>query len=81
MIIYDKPSPTYPMSNFTPVEISKGSCIIIHGNVVHRSDPNKSTKGRHAYTFHVIETSNNSYSTENWLQLPKGNSFPLLYTK
>lgn len=78
---YDKPAPTYPISNFTSVPIKKGSCILIHSQVVHRSEPNRSDKSRHAYTFHVIETKNTKYSEQNWLQSPKDSSFPVLYER
>lgn len=79
LIVYDKSPPVYPASNFTSVPVSKGSAVLIHSQVVHRSDPNKSDKSRHAYTFHVIETENCEYSPENWLQAPEGKSFPRLY--
>lgn len=72
LLIYDKPAPCYQLSNFRPVPVSKGTCILIHGQVVHFSYPNKSDKSRHAYTFHVIETQHISYSKENWLQPPPG---------
>ncbi|CAG2055324.1 unnamed protein product [Timema podura] len=55
------------------------TCILIHGLVVHRSDLNKSSKSRHAYTFHVIDSKNATYSPDNWLQLKAGESFPSLY--
>nr|CAD7461163.1 unnamed protein product [Timema tahoe] len=58
---------------------SRGTCILIHGLVVHRSDLNKSSKSRHAYTFHVIDNKNATYSPDNWLQLKPGESFPSLY--
>lgn len=59
-----------------------GTCIIIHGQVVHKSEPNYSQKSRHAYTFHVIETENNvKYSEDNWLQLQGNVSFPVLYER
>lgn len=79
LIVFDRPAPIYPASNFTSVPVAKGSCVLIHSQVVHRSDPNKSDKSRHAYTFHVIETENCEYSKENWLQAPEGKPFPKLY--
>lgn len=55
---------------------------MIHGNVVHKSEQNRSNKSRHAYTFHVLETAGNIiYSDDNWLQLPQNKSFPVLYDK
>ncbi|XP_063986694.1 phytanoyl-CoA dioxygenase domain-containing protein 1 homolog isoform X2 [Diachasmimorpha longicaudata] len=78
LLIYDKPAPCYPMSNFRPVTVRKGTCILIDGQVVHFSKANKSENSRHAYTFHIIETTNVRYSKENWLQ-PPPSGFPLLY--
>uniref|UniRef100_A0A1B0CGX0 Putative peroxisomal phytanoyl-coa hydroxylase n=1 Tax=Lutzomyia longipalpis TaxID=7200 RepID=A0A1B0CGX0_LUTLO len=79
LIIYDRPPPIYPASNFTPVPVEKGTLVLIHSQVVHRSDQNKSNKERHAYTFHVIETDGVTYSEENWLQPNPDASFPILY--
>lgn len=78
LLVYDRAAPCYQLSNFRPVPVSKGTCVLIHGQVVHFSHPNKSDKSRHAYTFHVIETDNVSYSKENWLQPPPG-GFAKLY--
>ncbi|CAH2265900.1 jg190 [Pararge aegeria aegeria] len=79
-LIYDRGAPVYPQSAFTAVPVSKGTCILIHGNVVHKSAHNKSDKSRHAYTFHVIEKHNNNYSPDNWLQEGKNAPFMNLYT-
>lgn len=81
LLIYDQPAPIYPISNFTSVTIPKGACVLIHGQVVHRSEPNRSKQSRHAYTFHIIETDNTEYSKDNWLQPPEGKEFPVLYEK
>ncbi|XP_038216624.1 phytanoyl-CoA dioxygenase domain-containing protein 1 [Zerene cesonia] len=77
---YDRPAPVYPQSSFTPVAVPKGTCILLHGNVVHKSAHNNSDKSRHAYTFHVIEKKDNNYSPENWLQEGKEAPFLNLYT-
>ncbi|KAI8430619.1 hypothetical protein MSG28_000830 [Choristoneura fumiferana] len=77
---YDRPAAVYPQSSFTPVPVSKGTCILIHGNVVHKSAPNRSSKSRHAYTFHVIEKRNNTFSPDNWLQEGENAPFVNLYT-
>lgn len=82
LLIYDRPPPIYPQSSYTPLLVSKGTCIIIHGNVVHKSEQNRSQKSRHAYTFHVIETENNvKYSKDNWLQPTKDKPFPILFER
>lgn len=77
--MYDKPSPVYSQDLFTPVEVKRGSLVVIHGLVVHQSELNRSDKSRFAYTFHVMETENVKYSSENWLQLPEGEHFPELF--
>ena len=51
----------------TPVEVSKGSLVLLHGRLPHYSSENKSNKSRHAYTLHVIN-GDNDYSKNNWLQ-------------
>ncbi|XP_068632873.1 phytanoyl-CoA dioxygenase domain-containing protein 1 [Battus philenor] len=79
-LIYDRPAPVYPQSSFTAVPVRKGTCILLDGNVVHKSAPNKSEKSRHAYTFHVIEKHNNTYSTDNWLQEGPEAPFVNIYT-
>lgn len=81
LLIYDRPAPIYPSSSFTPVPVTKGSLVLIHGQAVHRSEPNKSQKSRHAYTFHVIETDGVEYSKDNWLQPQADKPFPILYVK
>ncbi|CAD6213430.1 GSCOCG00004066001-RA-CDS [Cotesia congregata] len=78
ILIYDRGTPCYPASNFRAVPVRRGSCILLHGLVVHFSKANKSDKSRHAYTFHVIETKLTTYAKDNWLQPPEG-GFPLLY--
>ncbi|KAH8382459.1 hypothetical protein KR009_003684, partial [Drosophila setifemur] len=82
LMVYDFTTPIYPQTSFTPMQVSKGTCILIHGNVVHKSEPNRSQKSRHAYTFHVIETGNDvKYSEDNWLQAPKDKPFPVLFER
>lgn len=78
LLIHDNAAPRYQLSSFRSVPVNKGTCILLHGQVVHFSYPNKSEKSRHAYTFHVIETENITYSKENWLQ-PPPSGFPKLY--
>lgn len=79
LVIYNKPTPIYPQDLFTPCPVKKGSLVVIHGLVIHRSELNQSDKSRFAYTFHVMETDNVKYSSENWLQLPEGEHFPELF--
>ena len=36
-------------------EVKAGTLVLIHGNLLHKSERNTSEKGRIIYTFHVIE--------------------------
>lgn len=46
-----------------------GTLVIIHGNVMHKSEKNTSGKSRFIYTFHMIE-GQDDYDNMNWLQPP-----------
>jgi phytanoyl-CoA hydroxylase len=43
--------------------------VLIHGNLLHKSEKNTSAKGRMSYTFHCIE-GGCEYDGRNWLQPP-----------
>jgi hypothetical protein len=58
-------------------EVSAGSLVLIHGNILHKSEKNTSQKGRMIYTFHLIEGEEH-YDQKNWLQIPGG---PKKFTK
>ena len=60
----------------TPVK--KGGLILIHGDVVHKSEQNHSDRSRHIYTFHLFDTASATWSPQNWLQ-PTEEPFTLLY--
>ena len=62
---YD-PTP-WPENELTPLEVSKGSLILLHGLLPHRSLENRSSRSRHAYTLHLIGA-NANYPADNWLQ-------------
>ncbi|PBP21684.1 phytanoyl-CoA dioxygenase [Diplocarpon rosae] len=52
-------------------EVKAGSLVLIHGNLLHKSEKNVSPKGRIIYTFHIIEGEGAVYDEKNWLQPPK----------
>ncbi|KAF8252593.1 phytanoyl-CoA dioxygenase [Wilcoxina mikolae CBS 423.85] len=54
---------------FVVGEVKRGSLVLIHGNVLHKSEKNLSGKSRFIYTFHVIE-GENEYDARNWMQPP-----------
>lgn len=58
-------------------EVKAGTLLLIHGNLLHKSERNLSGKSRFIYTFHVIE-GENEYDGRNWLQPPKS-GFTKLY--
>ncbi|HKU73783.1 MAG TPA: phytanoyl-CoA dioxygenase family protein [Pyrinomonadaceae bacterium] len=57
----------WPEDQLVPLEVSKGSLILLHGLLPHRSFENKSLRSRHAYTLHLISAGAN-YPADNWLQ-------------
>ncbi|KAK4453752.1 hypothetical protein QBC34DRAFT_394956 [Podospora aff. communis PSN243] len=64
---------------YVPGEVKAGSLVLIHGNLLHKSERNTSKKGRIIYTFHIIEGGESYvYDEKNWLQPPEG-GFTKLY--
>ena len=64
-VTYDREP--WPEEELVPLEVTKGSLILLHGLLPHRSHENRSNKSRHAYTLHVI-SANSKYPADNWLQ-------------
>jgi phytanoyl-CoA hydroxylase len=64
----------YPTDGEVPLEARKGTLIVLHGLLPHRSGPNTSDRGRAAYTLHAIEAAAD-YPADNWLQ--RGPDVPL----
>lgn len=60
-------SEPWPEDQLVPLEVSKGSLILLNGLLPHRSFENRSTRSRHAYTLHLIGADAN-YPADNWLQ-------------
>ena len=56
-----------PMDGMVPLEAPRGTCVVLHGLLPHRSGANRSARSRHAYSLHVIDA-RASYRTDNWLQ-------------
>ncbi|POR37624.1 Phytanoyl-CoA dioxygenase domain-containing protein 1 [Tolypocladium paradoxum] len=63
---------------YVPAEVKAGDLVLIHGNVLHKSERNTSSKGRIIYTFHIIEGEGTEYDRRNWLQPPE-QGFTKLY--
>jgi phytanoyl-CoA hydroxylase len=64
----------WPEDKLVPLEVTKGTLILLNGLLPHKSLANRSPKSRHAYTLHVI-SGNCHYPETNWLQRSK--SMPL----
>lgn len=60
-----------PEEGYIPLEVSKGSLILLHGLLPHKSAPNRSDQTREAFTLHIIE-GEASYPSDNWLQRAEG---------
>ena len=65
MIMLD-PTPL-PTEGLVPLEVGRGSLVLLHGLLPHWSAPNRSTASRHAYALHVID-GDTTYSDDNWLR-------------
>ena len=57
----------WPTDGLVPLEVQKGTLILLHGLVPHCSFENRSPRSRHAYTLHLIGASAH-YPADNWLQ-------------
>jgi phytanoyl-CoA hydroxylase len=56
-----------PEEGFVPLEVKKGTLVVLHGQLPHKSGANTSPKSRHAYSVHCIDATAH-YPRDNWLQ-------------
>ncbi|MEP6719027.1 MAG: phytanoyl-CoA dioxygenase family protein [bacterium] len=63
-------SEPWPEDRLVALEVTKGSLIVLHGLLPHKSLANRSAKSRQAYTLHLIDA-NGAYAQDNWLQRPE----------
>lgn len=61
------PEPGGP--ELVPLETSAGTLVLLHGLLPHWSGPNRSSRGRQAYSVHCIEAGA-TYPADNWLRRP-----------
>eukprot|EP00794_Sanderia_malayensis_P003078 gene3077-3543_t len=78
--IFTAPPDEYDESKFVAAPVKKGSGILIHGKVVHKSEKNVSDRSRHIYAFHVYDSKDTTWTKDNWLQPTAEHPFPLLYS-
>ncbi|XP_053329848.1 phytanoyl-CoA dioxygenase domain-containing protein 1 [Spea bombifrons] len=72
---------SYSDNLFVPAPVPKGGLVLIHGEVVHKSELNTSQTSRHAYSFHIMDSEGTKWSPENWLQPTPELPFPSLYSR
>ena len=56
----------WPLDRLIPLQVPKGTLVVLHGLLPHYSGPNRSPRSRQAYSLHVIE-SDTAYPADNWL--------------
>ncbi len=76
--VFTAPAREYAWRAFVPVPVRRGDLVLLHGELVHASQANRSPHSRHAYTFHTVEAGA-AYDALNWLQHPPGRRFPRLF--
>lgn len=64
----------WKIEDLVPLEVKRGTLIVLDGFLPHLSRRNTSPRSRHAYTLHVID-GNCAYPAENWLQRAPHNPF------
>ena len=73
------PKPDYDIENSVPLEVKKGGVIMFDGSLIHYSYPNTSEKQRNAFTMHMVETVDTTYSPKAWLQRDESLPFKKMY--
>jgi phytanoyl-CoA hydroxylase len=62
------PTP-WPKVEPVPLEVRRGTLIVLHGLLPHASTANRSSRPRQAYSLHLID-GRAGYPADNWLQRP-----------
>lgn len=62
-------STPWPSVEPVPLEVRRGTLIVLHGLLPHASTANRSSRPRQAYSLHVID-GRADYPADNWLQRP-----------
>ncbi len=62
------------LANMVPLEVPRGSVIVLHTQLPHMSKENTSAKSRHAYTLHMMD-GHDEFSNDNWMRRPANKPF------
>lgn len=76
---YEGDRPSISPEEFIAVPVQKGTLVLLHGEVVHKSGANSSDRSRNIYTFHLYDAATSTWSESNWLQPTDSVPFPFLY--
>ena len=76
---FEGEDPRIDPQRFVPVPVKKGGMVLIHGEVVHKSEENKSKRSRNIFTFHMYDAGRSEWSKDNWLQPTEQLPFPHIY--
>ncbi|XP_076436681.1 phytanoyl-CoA dioxygenase domain-containing protein 1 homolog [Babylonia areolata] len=68
-------------SEYIAGPVKKGTLVLIHGEVVHKSEHNHSEQSREIYTFHMYDHAKAVYDARNWLQPTEANTFSHLMSE
>ena len=72
-------SPANPKhEEYIATPVKKGTLVVIHGEIVHKSRKNESKRSRNIYTFHLYDAGTSEWSKDNWLQPTQELPFTLL---
>jgi phytanoyl-CoA hydroxylase len=58
---------TCPKPGTYPWKYPKGTLVVLHGKLPHKSSANRSERTREAFTLHIVE-GEAAYPSDNWLQ-------------
>ena len=72
-------SPNQERKKYVATPVKKGTLVLIHGEVVHKSEENRSDRSRNIYTFHLYDAGTSVWSKDNWLQPTEAVPFTPLY--
>ena len=65
-------------SEYQALEVKKGTLVLFHGSLLHKSGLNKSANNRIAYTFSIIESGSDTKCPDDSFMKPLGNNYDRL---
>lgn len=80
-VVMEGDDPVFDEKDWVMAPVKRGSLVLIHGKVMHRSSRNETDASRNIITWHAVEGGKNCvWSKKNWLQYTGENkNFPAYY--